>query len=440
MRRVSWWLVLVILTICVFATRPARANGRFPASNSVMFDPHDPQTIYVRVTFGLLVSHDAGQTWHWICERAIGFSGIEDPTYVVTPTGALVGGTFSGIAVTRDGGCNWSFADNAGKLLVSDIALRADGSIVAITSTYSKAAPDGGLLYDNRVLASKDDAKSFSNSGAPLDPTMLLESIEVAQSDNARLYISAVRGLKETRTAAFLTSLNDGMSWNETKIELLPGETAAFIANVDPKNADRVYVRTSGAPEAKTRLLVSDDAGKTWKTVFNALSPLLGFALADDGKEVWVGSREGVSFAPTDTFKFTKGSSTENQCLGLKGTAVWACSTERNGFFVGESHSEGRSFDARVHLDEIKGPLECPAESSVGKICALDWVRQRRELGLPDPGEKTKGVNPGGPALRGREERKTFAPKLTLAGAVFLACSGYLAYQVLKILKRRRGG
>ena len=55
-----------------------------------------------------------------------------------------------------------------------------------------------------------------------------------------------------------------------------------------------------------------------------------------------------------------------------KGAAVWACSNERNGFFIGESKSGGRSFDARAHLDEIKGPLDCPAESSVGKICATD--------------------------------------------------------------------
>ena len=437
MRRIAWLVFGLFLVLGLLAPRPALANGRFPASNAVMFDPHDDKTVYIRVTFGLLVSHDAGQTWHWVCERAIGFSGVEDPTYVITPKGTVVGGTFSGIAVSRDGGCSWAFAGGAGSELVSDLAMRPDGTIVGIKSVYQKPG-----AYENRLLFSKDDAQTFTFSGATIDPTTILESVEVAASDPVRLYLSAVRGDGADRTATFFASYNDGMSWVERKLELVPGETAAYIANVDPKNADRVYVRTSGAPEAKTRLLVSDDAGKTWRKVFDSPSPILGFALSDDGSKLVIGAKEGVSYATVPDagggFSFTKGSSAEMQCLGMKGDTLYACSTERSGFFVGVSKTGGRSFNATVHLEEIKGPLECPAESSVGKQCAADWVKQRRDLGLPDPNEKGSKADPNAPTLRGNGSTTRVRKTNPLAAAFGIAAVAFIGYEVLKRLRRRR--
>jgi hypothetical protein len=434
MRRVTRVFFGFFLLLGLLVVPEARANGRFPASNAVLFDPHDPKTIYVRVTFGLLASHDSGQTWHWVCERAIGFSGIEDPTYLVTPKGTLVAGTFSGVSVSHDGGCTWEFSGKDQSPLVSDLAMRPDGTIVGIVSTYAKAGS-----YNNKVIVSKDDAGTFAASGGTLDPTLLLESIEVTPSDSNRLYISAVRGEGEARTAAFLVSVNDGMSWVERPaLELVKGETAAFIANVDPKNADRVYVRTAGAPEAKTRLLVTDDAGKTWRKVFESPSPLLGFALSEDGSKVFIGAKEGVQIADSTALQFTRGSSIEVQCLAVNGTTTWACSTERSGFFVGSSTTGAKSFEARVHLEEIKGPLECPAETNVAKICTGDWVKQRRDLGLPDPSDKGRSADPNAPALHGRGERKTNRARNGLAGFFMLAAFGMLGYEVLKRLRRRR--
>lgn len=431
MRRLVWAVFAVVLAWGLLAPRAAWANGRFPASNAVIFDPHDDKTIYVRVTFGLLATHDGGQTWHWICERAVGFNGVEDPTYVVTPKGTVVGGTFSGIAVSRDGGCNWAFAGGSGSELVSDLAMRTDGTIVGIKSTYRKPNE-----YDNRVLVSKDDAQTFAPLGAAMDPTLLLESIEVADADPVRLYASAVRGEGKERAAVFLVSYNDGMSWVERPLELAEGETAAFIANVDPKKADRVYVRTAG--EAKSRLLVTDDAGKAWRKVFDSPSPILGFALSPDGGKVFVGAKEGVQIAPTDTFAFAKGSATETQCLGTKGEELWSCSTERSGFFVGRSKTGGRSFNAMVHLDEIKGPLECKAESSVGKQCVADWAKQRRELGLPDPSDQGKSADPGAPTLRGSGTQVKRRGPSPLAAVFGIAAVSFIGYEILKRLRRGR--
>lgn len=452
-------LLLITFVAGLLSPSIARANGRFPASNAVIFDPRDPKTIWVRVTFGLLVSHDGGQSWRWVCERAIGFSGMEDPTYVITPKGTLVGGTFSGVAVSRDNGCTFSFATGPGGVSedaglagaplkrsrdqgtrsrpLSDIAMRATGDIVGISSVYSKASPSGPL-FDNHLMISIDDAKTFGDLGGPIDPTLLLESVEIAESDPSRLYITAVRGNEPDRAGVMLVSLNAGMTYVERKIDLSPGETAPFIAIVDPKNADRVYVRTHAAVDKPTRLLVTDDAGKTWKKVYDSQTPLSGFALSQDGARVFVGSKQGVATSPTDTFSFTKGSSAEIQCLGHAAGVLWGCSSERSGFFIGSSRSNGGAFDARLHLEDLKGVLECPADSTVAEECTNDeWMKQRRALGLPDPNEKPRAVDPGGPSVRGRQTR-TRGGGNRFGAVAGIALLGMAAYYILKRLRRGR--
>ena len=86
-----WVVVLSVLALVAFAS-PARAEHRFPASSAVLFDPHDGKTVYVRTTFGLVATHDGGMSWRSICERAMGLTSDEDPSYVVTPKGTLVVG------------------------------------------------------------------------------------------------------------------------------------------------------------------------------------------------------------------------------------------------------------------------------------------------------------------------------------------------------------
>jgi photosystem II stability/assembly factor-like uncharacterized protein len=428
-------LLLAALLVVAGLSFPSRvyASGRFPASSAIVFDPHDAKTIYVRATFGLLVTRDGGDSWRWICDRAIGLSGAEDPTWVVTPKGTLVGATAAGVAVSRDAGCSFSFVGGVGVHLLSDISMRADGEIVGISSVKKG---EKGAVYDDHVVVSKDDAETFTVSGGPIDPTLHVESIRVAASDPVRLYMSASRGDDETKTAAFLASYDGGMSWAERKLDLVGGETAALIAGVDQKNADRVYVRTTASVDGHARLLVTEDAGKTWKKIFDAPGTVLGVALAEDGSRVFAGAREGAASSPTNAFAFTKGSSAEIQCLAMSGSVLWACSTERSGFFVGTSRSGGKSFDAKLRLDEIKGPLDCPAESNVGKTCTVEWPKLRRDLGLPEAGDKPRNVDPGGPALRGRTQRAGRS-RSSFAAVAGIAFVGFAAYHILKRLRRR---
>ena len=377
----------------------ARANGRFPASSAVVFSPQDDATVLVRVTFGLLVTRDRGKSWRWICERAIGFSGPEDPSYVFTKSGALVAGLFDGLRVSRDGGCTWDPVKTDATVFV-DVTSRSDGAIVALASSYDRHS-DAGSLYKSQLWLSTDDARSFVPLGPRLDPTLLAESVEVAPGDRSRVYVSAVRGEDDKRSGVLLVSTDGGAHFTERATKLESKELAPFIAAVDPKRAERIYIRTSASPEHPTRLLVTDDAGKTYRKLLSAKGPLLGFALSPDGATVHAGGPDDGLFTGAPDRELSQTSKLQVQCLGRAGAELWACSSEAGGFIAGSSRDDGRAFEARLHLRDIASPLTCGGGDggAAKKECDVDWGKLRGELGLGvDPAVRAEARAAGGVA------------------------------------------
>jgi len=405
-------LLAALAAVATFGVAaPARANGRFPASSAVVFSPVDDANVMVRTTFGLLATHDRGASWGWICERAIGFSGPEDPSYVVTKSGAIVAGLFDGLRVSRDGGCSWSAVKTDATVFV-DLTSRPDGAIVALASSYDRHG-DAGSLYKTQLWLSTDDARSFTALGPRFDPTLLGETVEVAASDPSRLYVSAVRGEGTGRQGVLLVSSDGGRKWIERRALLEPKELAPFIAAVDPKHADRIYLRTSASPESPTRLLVTDDAGKTYRTLLGAKGPLLGFALSPDGATVsaggpddglYAGSAEGGALSQVMQ---ASGVKLRVQCLGQSGDVLWACSSEASGFIAGTSRSGGTSFEARLHLRDVKGPLACAEGSAVATECSLDWLKLKGELGVGEAARAGTGTAVDGGAAAPGEAART---------------------------------
>ncbi|MDB4934188.1 MAG: BNR/Asp-box repeat domain protein [Labilithrix sp.] len=372
----------------------ARANGRFPESNAIFFSQNDPNAVLLRTTFGLIDSRDRGKTWDWVCERSVGLAGVEDPMYSITPDGTIVSSTFQGLAVSHDRACNWAYIGGELKDLVFiDVASRpaTPGTVVAFASSYDGQDDAGAIFFKSTLFETKDEGKTFTALGPGLDRTLLGETVDVTPSDPDRVYVSAVRNPGTQASAFLLTSKDHGKTFVENKIALIEPERAAFIAAVDPLNADRLYVRTANAIDMPSRLLVSDDAGKTFRTVFTGKGSLAGFALSKDGTKVWVGGPiDGIRQASTTDFAFVQKSTIEVQCLAFADDGLWACSTEKSGFVVGLSKDEGATFETKMHFCDIRGPLDCPAGSTTHTECTLGgttsmasppWPQQRAMLG-----------------------------------------------------------
>jgi photosystem II stability/assembly factor-like uncharacterized protein len=381
-----------LASLVSFAPR-AHANGRFPAANQIVVAPSDPALLVLRTTFGVLLSHDRGKTWDWICEKAVGNSSQEDPSLGITATSTILAGEIGGLALSADTGCAWSVAPgDVGKKAIVDVVVRRDAPHTALAlGTKFRAATDAGdATYDSQVYVTTDDGATWSALGAPLDPLAVLETLEVAASDPHRLYVSARIGPSSAPRGVLYVSTDDGSTWTLRDVPLdAATERAPFISAVDPNNADRLYVRTSGTNVS--RLLVSDDAGQSFRVAY-AGSLLFGFALSPDGATVYLGGpKDGLWSASSADLAFTQRSKASVQCLATSGATLYVCSNEASGFVVGASGDDGKTIAPLLHLGSIRGALAC-APGTTAAVCAADWPALRDTLG-----SDTGGVDAGTP-------------------------------------------
>lgn len=440
------------------APTPARANGRFPESNAFFFSPTDKNLVLQRVTFGLLISHDRGGTWDWVCETSVGLTGSEDPMYTFTPKGTLMGSTFSGFTVSSDRACNFAFAKgNVNELVFVDLASReaTPEKVIAFASSYAGQDPDLNPFYESNLWETSDEGQTFTRlNPVTLDKTLLGETVEVAPSDDQRIYVTAVRNAGMVNREGFLlVSLDHGKTFESRSVPLINDEKAPFISAVHPTNPDKIYVRTSNATDRPSRLLLSEDAGKTYRAVFTGTGPLQGLAFSPDHSKVWVGGPlDGLHVASTTDYAFTKKSSISIQCLSYQSDGLWACSNEKGGFIAGVTVDDGATFAPKLHLCGIRGALACPSGSTTELECvqggrnaqrAQTWPAQNARLGcVPDGtdggvdgGDAEAGtpvnpnVDPGGGCTLSAPSPSRVTP---IAAAVAAAIAG------LALLRRRR--
>ena len=368
------------LTALVFASHDALANGRYPKADQLALAPEHSEFLAVRATFGMLVSRDSGQNWDWICERAIGYSGVQDPTLGLMEDGTLIASLSEGIARSSDRGCSWAFSDaDLGGAPVIDLSVRKGAPSSALALVWDAQT----IGYSSRILISSDNGRSFEPYGNPIDPSVLVTTLDAAASDPHRVYASGTRSVDGVRSGLLFTSDDDGASWSEYPVPFDPKlEQGVYIAAVDPQDADTVYLRTNSA--TVSRLLVSHDGGKRIDAIYSG--SLLGFALSPDGKRLYFGGEDGLHSGLASDLKFEKRASLRLLCLAATADTVYACSDERSGFTVGASNDGGFTFEPLLHLKTVRGPLACNAEA-----CEGDWPLVRAQLGIPQTGEADAG-------------------------------------------------
>lgn len=381
MRARSFLGAATLATALLGASSPALGNGRFPAAGQLVVDPSSPDHLVLRATYGILSTQDAGQRWDWICEDAVGYGGIEDPSMGILQNGTLLAGIFAGLALSSDAGCGWSFAGGglAGRFVVDVSVEKADPSRAIFLLSNGLSA----TTFSTQVYETLDGAQSFQQAGVDLPSNMVGVTLDAAPSDPARLYVTGRRDAP-SYVGVLARSSDRGGTWEQKDIPGADALASPFLAAVDPADPLRIYVRLDGKDQ--DTLLASDDGGDTWTTVFTTPGRLLGFALSPDGQSLRFGGPEdGMYAADRDMLAPTKLGALGPLCLAWTDAGLYTCADQfKDGFVAGVSQDGGASFSPLLTLDGLCGPLPCPDGTATGDLCALAWGPTQATIGSKD--------------------------------------------------------
>jgi photosystem II stability/assembly factor-like uncharacterized protein len=352
----------------LLAAAPAAANGRYPSSSHIVFDPSDSKHFVVSATIGLLETRDGGKTFGWRCETALGKILSQDLMVAVTASGTVVTTKFDGLGATSDGCTFRSIPEFAGKP-VSDL-------------TLSRSAPHAPLAFYNergdagvqaKLMRSTDDGATWSSAGPPLPADVSPLTIDVAPSDPTRIYLSATLDAMHDFSGVLLRSDDSGATFTRTDIPETAGYHLAWISAVHPVDANRLYVRVQD-PTATT-IWTTADGGKTFQKIFTGTGQLLGFAISPDGAEMAVGGpSDGIWIGASDGTNLARRSDVAPTCLAWNADGLYVCADWKTaGFSIGRSADHGASFQTVLRFDALCGQTACDTSTPVGMSCPAEW-------------------------------------------------------------------
>ncbi len=353
----------------------ALANGRFPLANQLVVDPTNHAHMVARATFGILDTDDGGVTWTWICEDAVGYFGIEDPSIAVTANGSTIAASSRGLSRSADGGCSWSTAE-LGATPRSGVDVTTSPmnphEALALESIFVNG------VYSVSLVQTMDDGATWTEV-APLPANILAQTVEIAPSNPDRVYVSA--HLSPTQQSVLLRSDDGGQTWTQSMIDL-PVGASAYIGAVDPHDADVVYIRADVPTSAIGRVDVTRDAGMTWTQIWSGQGSVAGFALSGDGAALAVGGpASGINVASTSDMIFSSANPLGPSCLTWVDGRLFACAREAvDRFSIGASDDNGTSFVPVLHFSDIT-PRACGASTSAA-VCASSWPPIAASIGV----------------------------------------------------------
>jgi hypothetical protein len=128
--------------------------------------------------------------------------------------------------------------------------------------------------------------------------------------------------------------------------------------------------------------LRSEDAGEHLARVVSTRGPMLGFALSDDGRTVWVaGPDDGVLRSDDGGRSFARVGDLGALCLRFHAGVLWACADwARTGYALGRSRDGGRSFEPVLRFEEIAGAFDCREATEGHDRCVSLFPALRQTL------------------------------------------------------------
>lgn len=363
---------LLIAAFAGYTTRSAYANGRFPLAQQLIVAPRSatppgaPPLLVLRSTFGLLVSRDGGRTFRWVCEQTFGYSGTWDPPLAFGKDGTLYVGLESGLAYTRDF-CKVSRVPELEGETVKDLSVDSAGVALVVTTTPGRPS----ALF--RGVA----GGRFERGGKGLED-MYIVTVDAAPSRPSRVYVS---GQPNGTLKGRLFRSDDGGRRFVAHDQVRSHDGAYFLIGVDPKNPDRVLSRFLHLEGSEVAL--SEDAGKTTRTVLSIPSAMYGAAISPDGARVWAGSglpADGVFLSNDRGRTFARASHVGVQCLTATDAALYQCANPftLGGPALGASTDDGASFRTLSSFANVEGAEPC--DGRLKGPCGESYLEVRATL------------------------------------------------------------
>jgi photosystem II stability/assembly factor-like uncharacterized protein len=353
--------------LLVVTARLAYADGAFPGQTQVLFPEGAPERILVGTNFGLLLSDDNGAHWYFVCESVAVPNGGNVSLYQLGQNDTVFALAPHGFGRSDDGGLTWKAGSGAiaGLTLLDAFADPNDDSFVLVIA----AASDGSTaLYPSRNGGQTFDAPILKGGAATV------QSVEISRTQPGVIYVTTST-VDTTVQPSIWRSTDRGATWSTSTPANLSGLNIA-IAQVDPTDANTLYLRMTDSSTSLDSLGISTDGGASVETAVVLDETMGGFARLEDGTLFVGGPPTGTtgslwSRAPGAT-SWTQTMTSVIPCLGARGNTLYACGTGiGSDFGLGSSTDAGATFDPLLFLSDVIGPAPC---DPVRTACSSTWA------------------------------------------------------------------
>lgn len=401
-------LAALVGLVVAAAIAPAFANGRPPATSSIAFRQGAENDIAIGLTFGLVVSHDGGKTWAWMCEDAIGYSGMYDPHYSYTSTGALFASTFNGLRVMRNG-CTFDSTPEGDKFISNNTL--GGGALWCAAAEPGDSAATPPKDPDFRIYRSTDDGATFPDPSTAAAKVDWWQTIAVAPSNPQIAYLSGYFDSDgplgpngkpiRVRTHVLLRSDNAGTSWTDLKIGsagnvTLMANSAIDVVGIASDSPGTVYIRVEYDDNtASDSIYRSDNSGATWKLINHQATSIPGFVVraaknANGKHDVIVATQAlgaEISHDGGDSFTALAGAPHINCLTENAAGEVWACTQNYGGTAAGSDDAgvmkttDLATWSKVLRYQDLTDAVTCDAGTPQHDKCAAQWCAVCAQLG-----------------------------------------------------------
>jgi hypothetical protein len=404
--RTMLWRIALACLVLAGGVRGASANGRLPATSTITFRQGHENDIVIGLTFGLVISHDGGKTWAWMCENAIPYQGVYDPQFMFGQGGELFATSFNGLKVVRDS-CTFNLTP-VGTTFPSAATEGPDHALYAAVAQAADA--DHNIPADFRIYKSTDDGVTFPPPATPPTTTVnWWQSLQVASSDPQRLYLTGFAyvpgpgGVGTTRQQLLFRSDNGGTSWIpltiDTGVVTVTPNSLLDIVGIDKTDPNLVYMRVKLDVGLPSDLYRSTDKGVTWAPIRHKDTLIGGFVVR---AALNSNNKHDVVAATTDSAEISHDNGTtwttlanapHISCLVENAAGeLWAC-TQNYGYSSVPSDDAGvmkttdlTTWTKVLRYQDLKEAVSCATGTLQRDNCVATWCAVCAQLGCtPSP-------------------------------------------------------